>query len=97
MPSYNKKIEIPGHDASQIYEKVAADIEKFLSKGNVGHFDVERDPAAKEVRVNSKMFSATLLCRDGGVDVDGKLSLMAAPFKSKIDDGIQKWLAKSFA
>lgn len=97
MPGYQKEIPIPGKSSDEIYEKVAADIERFLSKGPAGHVDIDRDAANKEVRVTSKIFNATLHCQDGRISVQGKLSLVALPFKSKIDEGIEKWVAKAFA
>ncbi len=97
MPSYSREVKIPGKSSSELYEKVASDIERFMTKSNVGSFDVERDAASKKVSVKSKMFSATLSCREGAIQVDGSLSLFATPFKSKIDEGIDRWIAKTFA
>ena len=96
MPSYSRKVPVPGKTAQELYDKVAGDIDRFLSKTPLGKADVERDPGKKEVRVKSSMFSATLLCQEGVLQLDAKLSLLAAPFKGKLDEGIDKWLAKAF-
>ena len=42
------------------------------------------------------MFSATLSCSDGKISLDGNLSLLATPFRSKIDQGIDRWVEKTF-
>lgn len=96
MPSYSRKVQIPGKSSQELYDKVASDIDRFLEKAGVGKVDVERDAGKKEVRIKSSMVSATLACGEGSIGVDAKLSLLAAPFKSKIDDGITRWLSKTF-
>ena len=45
-------------------------------------------PARRQVSIKSSMVTATLTCLDGLIDVDGKLSLLASPFRGKIDEGI---------
>ena len=42
------------------------------------------------------MITATLACEEGAIGLDAKLSLLAAPFRSKIDEGINRWIAKTF-
>ena len=96
MPAYTRKVAVPGKTSQELYEKVSADIERFMSKASVGKFEIDRNPTKKEVSVKSSMLTATLYCEDGQLRLDGKLSLMATPFKSKIDEGIDKWLAKAF-
>lgn len=96
MPSYSRTVQVPGKTAEELYEKVSSDIGRFLEKAAVGKVDVNCDPQRKEVKVQSSMFSATLFCREGELALDGKLSLMAAAFRSKIDEGIDRWLAKAF-
>jgi hypothetical protein len=96
MPSYSRKVQIPGKTAQELYEKVAEGIDYFMSKASVGKFDIERDPTKKEVRLKGSMFSATLSCAEAQVEIDAKLSLLAAPFKSKLDEGVTKWLSKTF-
>jgi hypothetical protein len=96
MPSYTKKVQIPGKSSQELYDKVASDIDRFLEKAGVGKVDVARDPSRKQVQIKSSMVTATLACTEGAIDVDAKLSLLAAPFKSKIDEGITKWISKTF-
>jgi len=42
------------------------------------------------------MASGSLAALDGELKVDISLSLLASAFKSKIDEGITKWLGKTF-
>lgn len=96
MPSYSRTVQVPGKTAQELYEKVSSEIGRFLEKASIGNFDVNCDPQRREVNVKSSMFSATLFCREGELSLDGKLSLMATPFRSKIDEGIDRWLTKAF-
>lgn len=96
MPSYTRKVQVPGKTAQELYDKVASDIDRFMEKASIGKFDIERDPARKEVTMKSSMATAKLICQDGFLELDAKLSMFAAPFRSKIDEGIDKWLAKAF-
>lgn len=96
MPSYTKKVQIPGKTSQELYDKVSADIDRFLEKAGVGKVEIERNASKKQLQFKSSMFSGTLSCLEGSIDLDAKLSLLASPFKSKIDDGIGRWLAKTF-
>ncbi len=96
MPSYKRTVEIPGKSADDLYQKVASDIEVFLSKTSIKGYEIERATVNRQVSVKSSMFNVTLICEDGRVRLDGSLSLMAMPFKGMLDDGIDKWLAKTF-
>lgn len=96
MPSYSRQVKIPGKSAQELYDKVANDIDRFMSKSPVGKFDIERDPQTRQVSLKSPMASATLKCEEGALRLDAQLSLFAAPFRSKIDEGIDKWIAKTF-
>jgi hypothetical protein len=96
MPSYSRRVQIPGKSSQELYDKVSQDIERFLSKASLGKFDVERDDGRKELRVKSSMFSATLACREAEMELNAQLSLLATPFKSKLDDAITRWIAKTF-
>jgi len=96
MPSYSKKVRVPGKTADDLYGVVSKELDRFLEKASIGKFDLERDPAAKEVRVKSSMFTGKLVCTNELLDLSGNLSLLATPFKSKLDDGIVRWLAKHF-
>jgi hypothetical protein len=96
MPSYTKTVKVPGKTSQELYEKVAQEIDRFLSKTMIGKYDLERDPGAKEVRFAASMASATLRCGEGELVLEAKLSLMAMPFRSKLDDAIDRWVAKTF-
>ena len=99
MPSYHKRVEIPGQNASELYARVEKDMEKFLvtsTAGLIGKLDVKKDPASHSIQVDSKLFNARLLCEDGAIDLQGKIGLMALPFRSKIDEVIDRWIAKHF-
>lgn len=97
MPSYSRKVTLPGKSAQELYDRISEDIERFLSKASIpGKSEVTRDPGKKTVSVTGSLFSATLVCQDGGLELQAKLSLMAAPFRGKLDEGIDKWLAKTF-
>lgn len=97
MPSYTRKVNVQGKSASELYETVSKDIDRFLEKAMVGKVTVDRDPGKKEFHIKNPMFSATLSCTENHMAVDGQLSFMALPFKSKLDEGITKWLAKAFS
>lgn len=96
MPNYVKKVEIPGKNAQELYDTVAKEIEKFIENLSLGSFEIERKPEAKEVRLKASMVTATLSCGEECLQLDAKLSLLAAPFRSKIDEGIDRWLVKTF-
>jgi hypothetical protein len=96
MPKYSRNVSIPGKSAQEIYDRVAADIEGFLSKTPIGKHEIERDSTGRKVRFKSAMASATLTCTEGQVQLDADLSLLAAPFKGKLDEGINKWISRAF-
>lgn len=97
MPSYSKTINLPGKSAQELYDKISSGIDHFLKSANlsfIGKFDLTRDPAKREVSFKASMAEATLRCGDGQVTLQGKLSLLATPFKSKIDQAIETWATK---
>ncbi|HTL12899.1 MAG TPA: hypothetical protein VL588_10450 [Bdellovibrionota bacterium] len=96
MPSYKRDLRINGRTADEIYEKVQGGIENFLSKTPIGKHEISKDPEKRVVSVKSGMFSGDLICSDGLVKVDASLSFMAMPFRSKLDEGLDKWVAKTF-
>ena len=97
MPSYNRTVELPGKSAQELYDKISTEIDRFLSKSNIGKYELDSDPASREVRFKASMASATLRCLEGRLELDVKLGLLAAPFRGKLDVAIDKWLAKTFA
>ena len=97
MPSYSKEVKVPGRSAQQLFDVVAQSIDRFLEKAMMGgKFELQRDPASRTFTIKSSMFNAKLVCTDGALKLDGSLSLMAAPFRGKLDEGIDKWIAKNF-
>lgn len=96
MAGYSRQVDIKGKTAQELYDKVSGDIENFMSKTPIGKVEVGRIPDKKQVTIKSSMLTATLFCEEGKIRIDAKLGLMAMPFKSKIDEGIDKWLAKTF-
>ena len=96
MPSYSRRVKIPGKSSQELYDKVSDGIEQFLSKVSIGKYEIERDPANKALKINGSVFSATLTCMESEMELNAKLSLFAAPFRSKLDEGIDRWLSKTF-
>jgi hypothetical protein len=96
MPSYSRKVKIPGRTSQELYDKVSEGIDRFMSKAAIGKFEIERDPTRKELHVKGSIFSATLSCLEAQMELNAKLSLMAMPFKSKLDESIDRWLFKTF-
>ena len=96
MASFSKTFTIPGKTSDAIYGAVASDIDRFLSKTPLGTVEVNRDDAAKKVSFKSSMASGTLSAKEGTLSVDVSLSLLASAFKGKIEEGITRWLTKTF-
>jgi Putative polyhydroxyalkanoic acid system protein (PHA_gran_rgn) len=96
MASFTKKFQIPGKQADAIYVAVAGDIDRFLSKTPLSNVEVKRNETARQVSFKSSMASGSLSAKDGELAVEVSLSFLATPFKSKIDEGITKWLIKTF-
>lgn len=96
MASFSKKFSVPGKSSDHIYSAISSGIEQFLSKTPLGNVDVQRDDQSKKVSFKASMASGSLTALDGEVQVDISLSLLASAFKGKIDDGITKWISKTF-
>ncbi len=96
MPSYQRQVEIPNRSSQELYDLVSQDVERVLSKAAIGKYEIEKDGQAKEVRIKGSMFSATLICLDSKMELKAQLSLLAMPFRSQLDQGIDRWLAKTF-
>ena len=97
MAKFSKNFPIPGKSGDVIYNAVSSGIDHFLSKTPVGSHEVVRDDAAKKVTFKSSMASGSLVADEGSLQVEISLSLLASPFKSKLDEGVTKWLNKTFA
>lgn len=97
MPKYSRSVRIPGKSSQELYDCVSRDIDKFMGKApSQFKFEIERDPIKKEVQLKSSMATATLHCQEEELVLDSKLSLVAMPFRGKIDEGINRWLSKTF-
>ena len=96
MASFTKKFPVPGKSAGEIYTSIANGIEHFLSKTPLGNVAIDRDEAGKKVSFKSSMASGTLTAAEGELNVEISLSMLASAFKGKIDEGVTKWLTKTF-
>lgn len=98
MATYQRSIPIPGKTSDEIYTRIVRAIDQFQAKdtGRFGKFEFHSDPAAKTVRLESSHATAELECRDGEVNLKGKLSFLASAFRGKIDSGINEWIASAF-
>ncbi len=96
MASFSKKFPVSGKNADAIYTAVANDIERFLSKTPLGQADITKDSAKKTVSFKASMASGSLAAKDGELHIDISLSLLASAFKGKIEEGVVKWLTKTF-
>jgi hypothetical protein len=96
MANFTKKFPVPGKTAEVIYSTVSNGLEHFLSKTPLGAVDIDRDEAAKKVSFKSSMASGSLTASDGSLQVDISLSFLASAFKGKIDEGVSKWISKTF-
>ncbi len=97
MAKFSKNFSIPGKSADLIYTAVSGGIEHFLNKTPVGSHQVTRNDSSKQVAFKSSMASGTLTAVEGELQVEISLSLLATPFKSKLDEGVTQWLNKTFA
>ncbi len=96
MASFSKTFTIPGKSSDVIFGAISSDIDRFLSKTPIGNVEVKRDEGGKKVTFKSSMASGTLAAKDGSLSVDVSLSLLASAFKGKIEEGITRWLTKTF-
>ena len=97
MPAYSKTVKVPGRSAHDLYEKISRDIDQMSQKWGVAQkMELSRDPEKRQIYLKSSMVSATLTCTEGCLVLEAKLSLLAAPFRSKIDEQIDRWVSKNF-
>lgn len=96
MPSFSKTVQVPGKTSQELYDRISTEIDRFLEKASVGKYDLTRDASKKEIHVKASMVTATLSCQEGSMVLDAKLSLLAAPFKGKLEEGIDRWVSKTF-
>ena len=96
MASFKKTFPLPGQSAKKIYSVVAGDIERFLSKTPLSNVQIDRDPSTNEVSFKSSMASGSLTAHEQSLTVQVTLSFLASAFKGKIEEGVTKWLTKTF-
>lgn len=98
MPGYSRKIALPGKSAQEIFEKISKGIDwvENNDSGKFGKMEFARDPGTLSVSLTNTMVSASLTCSDGEIVLDAKLSMIAYAFRSKIDEGIDRWIKKTF-
>lgn len=98
MPGYSRKIPIAGKTADEIYQKISVGVDWVIENdsGKFGKFEFERDAAAKSVSLKNTFVTAVLHCKESEIVLDAKLSMVAYAFRSKIDEGIDRWLKKTF-
>ena len=83
MSVYTRKVRLTGKSAKEIYDKISQDIDQWSGKIGLPNVKFKKDPEAKKVEVHSPMFNITLVCVDGEARLDGKLGMLALPFRSR--------------
>lgn len=94
MPKFERDIQLPGKSADELYQKTSSGLDHFLGKLNLGHFDLVKDDQKRSISLNSKVATAHLTCKEEKIELKIELSWMAAPFKAKIEQAIDRWLEK---
>ncbi len=95
MPAYSRVVKVPGKSASELYDLVSREIDRLLPDSPVKISEIRREPAQKRVSAKSTVGQAIVQCAEGELKIEGKLSIFAAPFRSKIDEGIDAWLQQT--
>lgn len=96
MPSYSRRVDLPGRSAQELFDRVSGDIDRLMGQLPLGKVDVQRDAGACKVVVKTSMATATLRCLEGAMELEAALSLLATPFRSKIDAVIDSWVQEKF-
>jgi hypothetical protein len=96
MSSYTRSIKIPDKSSQELFDVVSKEVEHFMKKNSFGKYEIDRNAVQKEIRIKTALFSATLRCHDSEIELTAELSLMATPFKSKLDSSITTWISKTF-
>ncbi len=76
--------------------KVSETIDQFLGHSALGAVEIRRVEATSTVEIVSKVARATLIASDGALVLQAELSLIAMPFRSKLDEGLEKWRQRHF-
>jgi hypothetical protein len=98
MPKYSKTFSLPGVSAEVSFTKILKEAETWKTslESMLGAVEIASEQAKKELSFSSKWVKASLICKEDAVQVDAELSMFAMPFKSKVDEGIERWIKKSF-
>lgn len=96
MGKYTREVLLSGRSPDELYDFVSKEIENFLKKLSLNDYKIDYNPSDKTIFFKAKMVSATLFCEPEKLRLDGELSVLATPFRSKIDQAIDRWLEKSF-
>jgi hypothetical protein len=96
MPSYSKKVNVPGKSAQELYEKISHDIAQMVAKWGLPNAKLSHEPAKRQILLKAPMVDATLSCLDGELRLDAQLGLLALPFRSKIDEQVDRWVSRNF-
>ncbi len=96
MPPYSKSVQVKGFLSKELYQICEQEIDKLSPLATFGKIDLKKSPETCSMQVKASMFEATLQCEDGLMSLQGKLGLLAMPFKSKIDQSIDRWVEKRF-
>jgi len=95
MPSYKKSVKVTGKSADQLYEIVKDELDQLIKKFMVGSYEIIPDSKKFTFELKAKPVQAILYCKNESLILEGSLSLMLYPFKSKIDEAIDRWLEKT--
>ncbi len=104
MAQYSRRVSVPGKSAEELHRVAQEHLARFLEKPNiqafVGKTSVDTNDLERTLSLGSKLFKAVLRSEEGAYVLDAKLSLLALPFRSKIDEmldtAIQNWILKAF-
>ena len=96
MAEYKREVKIPQKSGKELYDRVSQDIAQFLKKESMAGFSVECVEPKLQVLLKGPMVQATLSCEDGLIKLQAQLGFLALPFKAKFDEGITRWLQKTF-
>ena len=95
MPKLHKRIEIPGQSARDLFARIRSEMEQSLARAGVDGAKLSLRESECVVEVSHAMIAGTIRCHEGAIEVDAKLSLLATPFRSKIEGWFEAWGKKA--
>jgi len=95
VANIQKDISLPGQSAEQIYQRVNEGIDQYLKQLPVEGSSLSKDEVKKQFLMESKMFTAKLVCLEEKISIEIKLGFLASAFRSKIESGLDHWLNKA--